>query len=124
VSWLLDTNVVSAWSRPSPDSSVVEWFRSVELLDLHISVVSIAELRFGAALMPAGRRRRELTGWIDTSLSEWFEDRVVGIDAETAEVWARLAAAAKKGRVWTRGRWTFSSAPALFDTVRRSSPET
>ena len=54
---LLDTNVVSELLRPSPNPAVEGWVAGRQAADLHFSAVSEAELRYGVALLPAGRRR-------------------------------------------------------------------
>ncbi len=96
MSWLLDTNVVSEWERPAPDPGLVAWTDSVDPLDLYLSVATLAELRFGAEIRPAGRRKDDLKAWIEATLATWFDGRVLDIDAETAETWARLAAQARR----------------------------
>ena len=57
---LLDTNVVSELMRPSPDPFVGSWAAAYPLEELFFSAVGEAELRYGAAILPAGRRRDTL----------------------------------------------------------------
>ena len=54
---LLDTNVVSELMRKSPDPAVEAWAANHPVEDLFFSAVGEAELRYGAAIMPAGCRR-------------------------------------------------------------------
>lgn len=58
MSFLLDTNVVSEWTKPRPNAGVVEWLARVEEDEVFLSVVTIAELRHGIERLPAGERRR------------------------------------------------------------------
>ena len=55
---LLDTNVLSELMRPRPSPVVESWLGNRPADSLFFSAVGEAELRFGLALMPAGRRER------------------------------------------------------------------
>ncbi len=57
---LADTNVLSEPLRPALDSKVVDWLDAQALKTLYISTISVAEMRFGARLLPAGKHRRFL----------------------------------------------------------------
>ena len=52
---LLDTNVISEPLRPSPEIRVIDWIDAQPLETLYLSAITVAELRAGIALMPAGR---------------------------------------------------------------------
>ena len=54
---LLDTDVVSEPLRPAPDARVIEWIDAQPLETLYLSAMTVAELRAGVALLPAGKRR-------------------------------------------------------------------
>jgi toxin FitB len=92
VSFLLDTNVVSEWVRPRPDPGVVSWLAEADEDRVFISVVTLAELRYGTDRMAAGQRRRRLDEWLREELPLRFEGRVVPIDATIADTWGRLTA--------------------------------
>ena len=53
---ILDTNVISESLRPNPESRVLDWVNTQAMETLYLSAISVAELRFGAALLPSGRR--------------------------------------------------------------------
>ena len=89
---LLDTNVVSELIRKSPAPAVEAWVARHSLEDLFFSAVGEAELRYGAAILPAGRRRETLVSDIETMLLDAFEDRVLPFDSEAARAYAELAA--------------------------------
>ena len=84
MSTLLDTNVVSELMRKSPDPSVARWISDRPVEDLFLSAVSEAELRYGAAILPMGRRRETLLFKIEAMLSDAFEDRVLPFDSDAA----------------------------------------
>jgi predicted nucleic acid-binding protein len=92
LSHLLDTNVVSEGTRPRPDPGVARWLRGVDEDRLFISVVSIAEIRRGVALLPPGRRRDSLAVWLSRELPERFTGRVLDIDFAITERWGDLMA--------------------------------
>ena len=90
---LLDTNVVSELIRKAPDPAVEMWATGRPLEDLFFSAVSEAELRYGAAILPAGRRRESLILDIERMLRDAFEDRILPFDSAAARVYADIAAA-------------------------------
>ena len=92
MSFLLDTNVVSEWTKPHPNAGVVEWLTQVEEDEAFLSVVTVAELRHGIERLPAGRRRRRLDAWLRNDLPLRFERRIVWVDGAIADEWGRLVA--------------------------------
>jgi predicted nucleic acid-binding protein len=92
VSFLLDTNVVSEWTRPRPNAGVVEWLARVDEDEVFLSVVTFAELRHGIERLAAGARRRRLDEWLRNVLPLRFEGRIVGVDGAIADEWGRLVA--------------------------------
>ena len=95
MSFLLDTNVVSEWTKPRPDGGVVAWLAETDEDRVFISVVTLAELRYGVERMPAGARRNRLDTWVKEQLPARFEERVLPIDSETADAWGRVMARGK-----------------------------
>ncbi len=93
MSYLLDTNVLSELVRPRPEARVLEWFREVPDEALHVSVLTLGEIRSGIERLGSGARREKLRIWLETELSGWFEDRVLPIDAGVTDRWGRLLAA-------------------------------
>ena len=90
---LLDTNVVSELIRKTPDPAVETWAAGRSLEDLFFSAVGEAELRYGAAILPAGRRRKSLVSGIERMLRDAFEDRILPFDSDAARAYADIAAA-------------------------------
>ena len=58
--WLIDTNIVSEWVKPRPDVGVVRWLDEVDEDRIFLSVISLAEIRFGVERLAPGRRRTRL----------------------------------------------------------------
>ena len=92
MSVLLDTNVVSELIRKSPHPAVEEWASVRPLEALFFSAVGEAELRYGAAILPVGRRRTTLVSDIEAMLRDAFEDRVLPFDSDAARAYAGIAA--------------------------------
>lgn len=95
MSFLLDTNVVSEWSKPKPDPGVVQWLAEADEDRLYLSVVTLAELRYRVERLAAGARRRRLEEWVGDELRERFEARILEIDAEVADRWGKLMSASE-----------------------------
>jgi predicted nucleic acid-binding protein len=87
MSFLLDTNAVSEWVKPRPNPGLTAWMESADEDRIFISVVSLAELRYGVESMPAGRRRNRLEQWLRHELPLRFESRILPVDARVAEAW-------------------------------------
>ena len=92
MSFLLDTNVVSEWVKPRPNPGVVAWLTGVDEDRVFMSVVTLAELRYGIEGMPQGRRRTRLDAWLREDLSLRFEGRLLLIDSAVADAWGRVVA--------------------------------
>ncbi len=90
MSYLLDTNVVSELVRPRPNERVIAWFGSVADSALHLSVLSVGEIRQGVETLPAGARRTRLLTWLENDLAAWFEDRLLPVSLAVADRWGSL----------------------------------
>ena len=89
---LLDTNVVSELMRKSPEPAVEAWTAGQSAEDLFFSAIGEAELRYGAAILPTGRRRETLFSDIEAMLREAFGDRVLPFDSDAARHYGDIAA--------------------------------
>ena len=89
---LLDTNVLSELMRPAPDPAVERWLAAQPDASLFISAITEAELRYGAALLPSGKRRSALTAEIDGMLEEDSDGRILPFDRLAAQAFAAIAA--------------------------------
>jgi toxin FitB len=94
--WLIDTNIVSEWVKPRPDAGIVSWLDEVDEDRVFLSVVSLAEIRFGIERLAPGRRRNRLDRWLREELPERFEGRIVLVDGQVADACGRLLARARQ----------------------------
>ncbi|MDT8858448.1 type II toxin-antitoxin system VapC family toxin [Paracoccaceae bacterium Fryx2] len=89
---IIDTNVVSELMRAKPDTAVLAWFAGHAADTLFLTAVSEAELRTGAAILPAGQRRDRLVGAIDAMIDQDFAGRILPFDSPAARCYAEIAA--------------------------------
>ena len=88
--YLLDTNAISEPKRVRPDPAVLNWLGDQLPTDLHLSVISVGELRRGVIRLEPGRRREDLDYWL-AQLILRFDDRILPVDMDVTERWASLA---------------------------------
>ena len=93
---VLDTNVVSEAMKPEPNATVRSWLNNQTAESLYLSSVTLAELLFGIAALPTGKRKDRLAQALD-GLMKLFEDRVLPFDTEAARNYAELAVSARNG---------------------------
>ena len=91
---ILDTNVVSEAMKPEPNPVVRACLNDQAAETLYLSSVTLAELLFGIAALPSGKRKEMLALTLD-GLIELFKDRVLPFDVEAARYYADLAVVAK-----------------------------
>jgi len=94
--YLLDTNCISELVRVQPEPRVLAWMEAVDESLLHLSVLTLGEIRKGLAGLSPGKRQTQLEAWLEVELRARFAGRILGIDAGVADRWAVLAAAAKR----------------------------
>jgi len=92
VSFLLDTNAISEWQKPRPDPGLTAWMDSADEEQLFLSVVTLAELRYGVERMATGGRRRRYEQWLEHELPLRFEGRVLSVSQGIADSWGRIVA--------------------------------
>lgn len=89
---LLDTNVISEPQRQKPNARVIDWIDAQTLETLYLSAITVAELRAGIALMPAGKRRDSLRENLEKRLLPMFANRVLSFDMACSKAYAELLA--------------------------------
>jgi toxin FitB len=94
--WLLDTNILSELRRPKPEPKVVAFVAGQPLELLHISVVTLAEIRFGIEVLPDVTRRSELNDWLTHKVRPMFEQRVLPITEDIMFKWRLLVEEGRK----------------------------
>ncbi len=96
MAWLLDTNVLSELRRPNPERKVVAFVAAQPLDQLYISVVTLAEIRFGIELISEPSRRVALNDWLTKKVRPMFYQRVLPITEDIMLQWRLLVEEGRK----------------------------
>lgn len=92
---LIDTNVISELWKIEPDPGVLTWIDAQAVETLYLSAITVAELRFGLASLPEGRRRSIYQERLEQEVLPAFRDRVLPFDLDASQAYAALMARAK-----------------------------
>jgi len=92
---ILDTNVVSELMRPEPAPGVANWVRDRDRRELHTTVITLAEVRYGITRLPDGRRKQVLLAAADEVFSA-FADQVLPVDIAAAEHYSVIASSRER----------------------------
>lgn len=92
MSFLLDTNIVSEWTKPQPNPGVVAWLAEVDEDCTFLSVITLTELRYGVERIASGKRKKRLNEWLEEELPLRFEGRVLAIDSAIADACGKIVA--------------------------------
>ena len=123
---LLDTNVISETQRREPNARVLDWIDAQALETLYLSAITVAELRAGIALMPAGKRRDGLHENLEKRLLPMFANRVLSFDMACTKAYAELLAKSRDAGLAVETADAFIAAVALANgfivATRDTSP--
>jgi toxin FitB len=106
--WLLDTNILSELRCPGPNAQVLAFVTAQPVPRLHVSSVTMAEIRFGIELVTDSARRSDLSDWLTHTLRPLFDGRVAPISEDVLVRWRQLVEAGRR-----RGR-TYSEPDVLI----------
>jgi len=90
---VLDINVISELTRQIPEPAVISWLDALPAGEIGTTGVTAAELLYGVARMPAGRRKTELAAAVSGLLGDDFRDRVLPFDEQCASRYADIVCA-------------------------------
>ncbi len=83
-------------TKAEPDPRVETWLSGQAATGLFVTTITEAEMRYGVALLPPGRRRELLMAMIEAILAEDFADRVLPFDGAAAIAYAEIAAGRRR----------------------------
>lgn len=89
---IIDTNVISELLRPIPEPVVEAWLGEQDGLSIYLTAISEAELRYGVAILPSGKRRDGLSVAIDRIMRDDMSGRILPFDSAAARLYAEIAA--------------------------------
>lgn len=91
--FLLDTDALSELEKSKPNPGLLDWLETADWLDLHLSVITLAEIWEGVARLPQGRKRQALEGMFDL-LPDRFYNRILPVDFNVAVKFGEIQAMA------------------------------
>ncbi len=93
---VVDTNVISELWKITPDQNVLSWIDAQMIETLYLSIITVAELRFGLAAMPEGKRRAIYQDRLEREVIPAFAKRVLPFDLDASQAYADLMALARR----------------------------
>jgi len=96
MNYLLDTCVLSEFTRRMPEEKVVRWVDGIDEDKLYMSAITIGEIQRGIQRLPESHRKTELLAWMNNGLVERFGGRILPLDAQTMILWGSLTARLEK----------------------------
>lgn len=93
---VLDTNVISELTRQAPAPGVISWLDSLAAAEVATTAITAAELLYGVARLPGGRRKTTLKAAVDGLLSDDFQGRVLAFDEPAARRYADIVTARER----------------------------
>jgi predicted nucleic acid-binding protein len=94
--WLLDTNILSELRRPRPEPRVSTFVAAQPLELLHVSVVTLAEIRFGIERLSDPARRSELNDWLAHKVRPMFTQRILPVTEDVMLKWRLMVDEGRK----------------------------
>jgi len=92
---VLDTNVLSALMRQTPDSRVIAWLDNQSRTSVWTTSITVLEVRFGLQIRAAGKRRTQLLQAFE-NLLDTMGHRIAAFDDDAAGRAAELMAARQR----------------------------
>ncbi len=115
---VLDTNVLSELMKAEPAENVVAWVGAQPTSSLFVTAINQAEILYGIALLPDGRRRSAFAAAAEAMFEEDFGARILAFGSDAAEAYADIAAARR------RQRRPISQSDAQIAAIARSTGAT
>lgn len=88
--YLLDTCAISELVAKRPNQRVINWIDAVDPHGVHLSVITIGEIRKGIEKLPDSERKSMLQEWLVGELIVRFSDRILPIDLNVILVWGQM----------------------------------
>jgi len=96
MNYLLDTCVLSEFTRRRPDEKVVRWLDQIADEKLFLNAITIGEIQHGIQRLPDSSRKSNLLIWMNNGLIERFGKRILSLDTATLILWGNLIARMEK----------------------------
>lgn len=97
MAWLLDTNVLSELRKPKAEEKVLDFVMSTPLEQLYVSIVTLAEIRYGIDLSPDAQKRVDLQEWLTAKVRPMFDpERTLPVTEDIVLKWRMLMEEGRK----------------------------
>ena len=94
--YLLDTCLISELIRKNTEPKIVRWIKTVNEIDLSLSVLTLGEIQKGISKLQDRVRARKLQSWLDNDLQERFSGRILLITPEVCLIWGKIQGKAER----------------------------
>ena len=91
--YLLDTNVISETIKKAPNEKVLNWLAAIDAQNFSLSVLTLGEIRKGIEKLSDQSKKQKIIQWLETDLIEYFEGRIIDVDAAVADRWGCVLSA-------------------------------
>ena len=88
---ILDTNVLSEFMKAVPNPTVMDWIAQQISLEVFVTTITQAEMYYGIALLPMGKRRSDMERAVQQMFEQDFSERILNFDSAAALEYAKLA---------------------------------
>lgn len=93
---VLDTNIISELMRARPNARILDWLAAQPPAGLFTTTLTQAEIFYGLALLPEGRRRDDLIAAARPIFEHELAGRILGFDSDAAMAYPEIAARRRK----------------------------
>ncbi len=91
MNYLLDTCVISEYTRRKPNPKIIQWVDGLDESQLFLSVITVGEIKKGIENLPDdARRKQDLTIWLNNELLPRFSDRIYPVTVDVMLCWGAL----------------------------------
>ena len=87
---ILDTNVLSEFMRVAPNPVVMDWIAQQVSSEIFVTTITQAEMYYGLALLPMGKRRSDMERAIQQMFKQDFSERILTFDSAVALEYAKV----------------------------------
>lgn len=96
MNFLLDTCVISELIKTQQNKKVVDWVNLCSEETLFLSSLTIGEIQKGISKLPVSKKKNKLQNWLDQSLFERFDRKILSIDYIVAQKWGKILSTSEK----------------------------
>lgn len=88
--YLLDTNIISETIKSAPNERVISWLKEIDIMDCSLSVLTLGEIRKGAAKLEHNAKKQKIIQWLEITLPKQFNGRIIDINQQVSDKWGYI----------------------------------